>query len=115
LDTRNVGLVIGGLVLSWAFCALVNFISQWICFRRLALANKEMELTITDDGIHFVTSASTGTVPWQAIKRVVENKRGLYLAVSKLEAVLIPRRAASDADFSRMRDQIEQRLRPKER
>jgi YcxB-like protein len=85
-----------------------------LCFRRLALANKVTELTLADDGIHFVTSVSTGTVPWQAITRVIENRRGLYLAVSKLEAVLIPRRAASEADFSRMRDQIEQRLRAKE-
>ena len=113
LDTRTAGLVIGGLVLTWALCALWNLACQWLCFRRLALANKVMEITIADDGIHFVTSVSTGTVSWQAIERVIENKRGLYLAVSKLEAVLIPRRAVSDADFSRMRHQIEQRLGPK--
>lgn len=69
-------------------------------FRRYALANKEIAITLEESGLKWTGGGFTGGCPWDNVKWVVETKERLFLFISKVEALVLPRRAvSSEQDF----------------
>ncbi|MBV6658355.1 MAG: YcxB family protein [Devosiaceae bacterium] len=71
-------------------------------FKSLSVAGSMVHVQLEDAAIGTQTENpdTQSTVAWSAIKAVKENQHGLFLALSKREALLLPRRAfAGDADY----------------
>jgi hypothetical protein len=61
-------------------------------------------VTIDAAGIETVTPEIRSHVAWGGIKRVIDAKDHLFLTVSRREALMLPKRAFTDAaDFERLR------------
>jgi YcxB-like protein len=106
-------------LLSWSFLSkmlplvlllisllvLVDIVFDWILmpwvFRRLAIANKSLVMAFDHDGIVWSTEGLKGELAWSKVTRIITLKGYVFLFISKLEALCIPRRAfTSEAAFS---------------
>lgn len=71
-------------------------------FASLSVAGAMIHVSLEDDAIATRTEDpdTHSTISWSAVKAVKENHHGLFVALGKREALLMPRRAfASEADF----------------
>lgn len=85
-------LVIFGDQLAGAIAALV--------FKTRAAADKEIIVTLSDNGIHARSADIDSNVSWRGITKAIETKTHMFLALSKREALILPRRGfASSADY----------------
>lgn len=62
-------------------------------FKRRSIANKEITLAFSEEGLQSSVADLEGKASWAAIKRVYSSKAHLILFISKLEGFVIPRRA----------------------
>ncbi|HXV32322.1 MAG TPA: YcxB family protein [Sinorhizobium sp.] len=73
-------------------------------FKNNALANRDIELSLRQSGIKGGTAAICYEFDWEAVKKIIETRTHLFLALSKREALIIPRRAfASDGEYQAAR------------
>ncbi len=73
-------------------------------FKRNALANQEVTLSLDRAGIEGGGAGIQSRIAWSSIKRVIETPRHLFFAISKREAVTLPRRAfGSEQDYQAAR------------
>jgi hypothetical protein len=69
-------------------------------YPRNAFADKQIVFEITDVAIVGGLPLISSTIAWAAVVRLIETPERLFVAISRREALIIPRRAfASDADF----------------
>jgi hypothetical protein len=104
LEGQNLLMLLAGMLVVIAIVAAIDFVFLYwlyrLVFRRYALANREITITLEDDRIKWSSGAFAGECAWSGIKRMVETKDRLFLFISKVEAIVLPRRAvASDAEF----------------
>ncbi|MFJ1302759.1 YcxB family protein [Pseudomonadota bacterium AL_CKDN230030165-1A_HGKHYDSX7] len=105
---------IGGALL---FAALLILFGHWIAwgisflyYRQLSSAGATITLALTDDAVEATSNVADTRVPWISVKRVIADSRHIFLAISKREALILPRRAfASEADFDAARRYAETR------
>jgi hypothetical protein len=89
--------------------AVINFVFLHglyrFVFRRFALANRQISIVLEDDRIRWASAGFVGECPWSNVKQMVETRDHLFLFISKIEAVVLPRRAvASDREFHDVAD-----------
>lgn len=69
-------------------------------YRRTALADATVTVSLTEAGIESTSVVADTRIPWSTVKRVVRDRDHLVLAISRYEAVVLPRRAfANETDF----------------
>lgn len=78
--------------------AIADQLLSRLRFPQLSMANKECTLVFGEDGIHSNYGGMEGRLPWRAIVRVLQSKDYLFLAISRAEVILVPRRALPSAD-----------------
>lgn len=84
---------------------MVDVVFDWVLvpwvFKRFAIADKSLVMTFGHDGITWTTEGIKGELAWTKVIRIVTFKGYLFLFISKLEALCVPRRAfASEEAFS---------------
>jgi YcxB-like protein len=107
IERENLLMLLAGLLVAIVIVAVIDFVFlHWLyrlVFRRFALANREMTVTLDDDRIAWAATGFAGECAWSSVKWMVETKDRLFLFISKVEAIVLPRRAtASDTEFQSM-------------
>jgi hypothetical protein len=78
--------------------------SQWVAlvaalnYRRHALADKDVTLSFDGNGVTATSPNLTSEIGWEAFLKLVETPTHAFLAVSRREALIVPRRAFADED-----------------
>jgi len=96
--------ILAGLLTVMVLTALINLFFTRLAlrpvFKRFAAADKEIIITLDEDGIKWSGAGSMGGHPWGNVKWIVETKQRVFLFISKVEAIVLPRRAvSSDGEF----------------
>jgi hypothetical protein len=74
------------------------------------------DYTIADDGIHFESQSSSDRMDWTHIYQAYENKRFIFLHISKSLRCVIPKRALPDEEtIAQMRQLIRAHVKGKVR
>jgi hypothetical protein len=102
LSRPDVWMVIaGGIVAMAVLIALVDLLFDRVlyrlAYRRLSTAGADITLDFEDDAIAWRAAEMSGRLPWSAVKRVVEMPEALVLFIGKIEGMVVPRRAFSEA------------------
>ncbi|MDQ8033932.1 MAG: YcxB family protein [Bordetella sp.] len=106
LPAAALGLLLLGLSGPWIGGAMTA-----MYFRQLAAANATLHITLADDAVTSRASIGSSVIPWHTIRRVLCTRESLILALSKREAVILPRRGfVSDAAFAAAHDYALARL-----
>jgi hypothetical protein len=74
-----------------------RLMAVWL-FPRYSVANKELTLALGDDGIRSKVGEIEGRISWRSIVRIIETKDYLFLAVSRAEMLVVPKRALPSAE-----------------
>ena len=69
-----------------------------LVYRRNAMADREVTLHLTAEGIEGGATDLYSRVGWAAVLRLVETKTHLFMQISRREALFIPRRAVPNED-----------------
>jgi hypothetical protein len=87
------GAAIGELLSRFFFVQYTKFL-----FPRLSVANKDCTLTFSEEGIRSKYGDIEGRLPWRSISNVLATKDYLFLSISRMEMLLVPRRALPSDD-----------------
>jgi hypothetical protein len=72
-------------------------------YHRYAIADREMRHSFETDGLETILTNFESWISWHAIEGIIETSDHLFLAISRREALILPRRAfATDADYRRL-------------
>jgi hypothetical protein len=93
-------------VIAFVILVLVAPVGEWLAeralslwiFPRYAAAHQEITLIFADDGIRSQHSGMEGKFPWSAVTGVYETEDYLFLAISRAEMLVVPRRALPSPD-----------------
>jgi hypothetical protein len=86
-------------------------LARWM-FPRYSIAGKDVTLELDDHDIRSKAGGNEGRVSWRSIVRAIETKDGLYLALSRVELIVIPRRVLPSADaFAELARAVREKLR----
>lgn len=69
-----------------------------MAYRRSDMADREVTLQITAEGIEGGSADLYARVGWAAVQRLIETPTHLFLQISRREALLIPRRTVPNED-----------------
>lgn len=72
-----------------------------LIYRRNAIADKQVTLDLTVEGIEGGATDLYSRIGWAAVRKLVETPTHLFIQISKREALIIPRRAIADEDVYR--------------
>lgn len=93
---RSLAIVLGGIGGLWVLMALINFLFESVIyrliFRRYALANADLAITVDDDGIRWSAKGVAGNLGWAVMKGVYLGKDHVFVFISKIEGLGFPRR-----------------------
>jgi hypothetical protein len=82
-------------------------------FKNFWAANQEIALSFQPSGIEASMADTRSDVGWAVVKRIIETRTYLFLAVSKREAFVVPRRVfASDDAYQAARNFIASQVGP---
>jgi hypothetical protein len=104
LKAQTLLLILAGIPVVMVLVAVINLVFMRLVYRlifqRFALADKEITVILDESGIKWSGDGFAGQCIWSKVKRVVENDERLFLFISKVEGLVLPRRAAaSDRAF----------------
>jgi hypothetical protein len=91
--TVLLGAAIGEFLSKMFFALWTKFL-----FPRLSVANKDCTLTFGEEGIVSKYGDIEGRLPWRSITNILETKDFLFLSISRMEMILVPRRALPSDD-----------------
>ena len=104
LDEPTVALILSAIIFVIAILVapIGEFLAErglalWI-FPRLSTANKDCTLAFDDDGIRSQYGDIEGRLPWRVITRIVETKDHFFLPISRMEMIVVPKRALPSPD-----------------
>ena len=93
-------------VLLGLFLGLIAFapqIRRWQAMRMYswnAIADRELELEIGETGVRVMGPGRDARLDWPLVRKVIVSPEHLFLAISRREAIVVPRRAFANAmDF----------------
>ncbi|NTF06831.1 YcxB family protein [Agrobacterium rubi] len=70
-------------------------------FKTRAAANQDIVVTLSRDGVRARSADINSDISWSGIVKAIQTRTHLFLALSKREALILPRRGfASDADYA---------------
>ncbi len=81
---------------------------RWV-FSRYAVAGKEAVVTLDEAGIAWTLGPVTGSAPWSSIVASVATPEHVFLFLSRIEAITLPRRGLQEGDFAALPDVVEAR------
>ncbi len=87
--------VIAIMVAILLFSPRINGLASRRVFRETAYANTEVTTFFTAVGVDMHCSGIDTHVDWSSVERIIETKAYVFLAISKRQALIVPRRAAS--------------------
>ena len=67
-------------------------------YRRNAIADRDVTLELTVDGIEGGSTDLYSRIGWAAVQELIETPTHLFIRISRREALLIPRRAVPNED-----------------
>jgi hypothetical protein len=73
-----------------------------LTYGRYALADKDVTLSFDGNGVTATSPNLTSHIGWEAFVKLIETPTHAFLAVSRREALIVPRRAFVDEDDHRM-------------
>ena len=80
-------------------------------YRRYAIADREMRHSFETDGLETILTNFESWISWHAIESIIETSDHLFLAISRREALILPRRAfTSDTDYQRLTGFVRARI-----
>ena len=114
---QSLAILLGGIVGVCGLIALIDFLFERVyrlIFRRYALANADLSLTVDEDGIRWSAKGIAGNLGWSLVRRVYLGKDHVFVFISKVEGLGFPRRgvpteAAFDELVSFLRSRIASR------
>ena len=91
----------------FVFIGVISIFSHWfswavafLYYRQLATADATVTMTMGDTEVEASSTVANTTTPWATVKRVLRERDYLFLALSKREAFILPRRGfGSQAAF----------------
>ncbi|NTJ41689.1 YcxB family protein [Agrobacterium larrymoorei] len=84
-----------------------------LIFKRNASANKEISFELLEHGFIASSDDIRSELSWASITKVIETDHHLFLAISRREALTLPKRAfASETDFARTMDFVRNHVSP---
>lgn len=75
------------------FIYFVLWFRVWSQLRAWPADMRRIEITLADDGVHVVSPKANGIVVWDGIVTLAEEKRAIYLFLSRRMAYIVPARA----------------------
>jgi hypothetical protein len=91
-----------GFLLAALLQPLVLGFKAGCSYQRYAIADQEVRLSFEADGLETLLTNFESWVSWHAIEKVIETPDHAFLAISRREALILPRRAfTSEADYRR--------------
>src|SRR3990172_1052901 len=115
LEPQSLLIILAGVPLVMIFVALIDLLFTQglyrLVFKRFVLANAELTVRLDDSGIQWSGNDFAGSCQWSKVERVVETKDRIFLFVSKIEGLILPRRAlASDQAFDGLKAYVRSHL-----
>lgn len=98
----SLGLVLLGSWIGTLMAALI--------YRHNAIADRELNFTITDKGIEGGADDLQSQFRWSAIRHAIETDRHIFLTISKREAMILPKRAIAPSELDALRAFLRQRV-----
>jgi hypothetical protein len=104
-DLQGLGLILGGAVVVVFICLLIDLLFERIVYRwafgRFAMANADLAVTLDEQGLRWSAPSLSGTLGWPRVRRVIVTPGYVFLFISKIEGLALPRRAfATEAAFN---------------
>ena len=104
-DAQSVGLIVGGAVMMVLVCLVIDLVFDRVVLRwsfgRFAMANAAFAVTLDAEGVHYSASSVSGTLGWPRVRRVDVTPDYIFLFMSKIEVMALPRRAfATESAFT---------------
>ena len=101
---QPLAILVGGVIGIVIVIALIDYLFDHyvyrLVFRRFALAGRELTVTLDDDGIRWSGKEISAHMAWSMVKRVQVGRDHVALFFSRIEGLVLPRRAlSSDAEF----------------
>jgi hypothetical protein len=94
-EGENLLLLLSGVLVVIVMIAVIDFVFLHglyrLVFRRFALANRELTVTLQNDCIKWASAGFGGECAWRNVKWLIETKDRLFLFISKVEAIVCPR------------------------
>ena len=97
--TGSLALIIGGAVF---ICFVIAAIDQFfervlyrLLFRRYAIANSELSITVDDESIRWSAKGVSGNIGWPLTKRLYLARDHVFVFISKVEGLVLPRRGVA--------------------
>ena len=78
-----------------------------------SVMHKDITLQLDEEGLKYSGSFGESRLPWTAVHRVSESSAGAYFYFSAAQAVIIPKRAMSHAQYETLRTLCRKHLTPK--
>jgi hypothetical protein len=104
-DPQSLGLILGGAILIMLICLLIDFLFERVVYRwsfkRFAMADADLTVTLDAEGMRWSAPSLSGTLGWPRAWRVIATPGCIFLFISKIEVMALPRRAfATEAAFN---------------
>lgn len=114
-NTETAMIIVGGMIGIAAFITLIDLLFDRVIyrlvFRRFALANSELTITVDEDGIAWKGRGITANTAWPMVKRICVGNDRLFIFFSKIEALVLPARSLpSEAAFRDLVDYVRHRI-----
>jgi hypothetical protein len=108
-------IIVGGMIAIAAFITLVDLffdrVLYRLVFRRFALANTELTVTLDEGGIAWKGRGISANTAWPMVKRIYVGSDRLFVFFSKIEALVLPARSLpSEAAFRDLVDYVRRRI-----
>lgn len=94
--------ILGAIPLLLLLHAQIMALLAALIYQRNAIADREMVLDFTSDGIEGGVTDLYSRIGWNAVRKLIETPSHLFIAISRREALIVPRRALPHEDDYRM-------------
>ena len=104
-DPLSLGLLFAGANMVILIGLLIDFLFERVFYRwafgRLAMANAELAVKLDAEGMHWSAPSVSGTLGWPRVRRAAVTPDYIFLFISKIEVMALPRRAfATEGAFA---------------
>lgn len=90
--------ILGVTPLLMLFHAQIMGLIAALIYKRNAIADREMVLDFTSEGIEGGVTDLYSRIGWNAVRKLIETPTHLFVAISRREALIVPRRALPHED-----------------
>ena len=88
------------VVASWVIGAVVNFINAAYRFSRQEHLHGENTLEVRPEGLRYSSPTSEGTIFWDGVRDIAEDRGSIYFFVGRGAAIIVPKRCLTSKEES---------------